>query len=61
METLLQDSFLVEEKIIFPIKIQDLPNNAILGMTLYDMKRPQREALLAATTISVFDCQQKMR
>jgi len=51
----LKKNFDIKEKIIVPIKYQDLALVSLLGITIYDMKRPYAESVVASTTIDIFD------
>ena len=49
------------EKIIFPIRYCDLATVSLIGITIYDMKKPYAESLLAGTTIDIFDEKFRLR
>ena len=57
----IHNTFEVGEKIIFPIRYCDLATVSLIGITIYDMKKPYAESLLAGTTIDIFDEKFRLR
>lgn len=57
----IQSRYEVEEKIVFPIKYQDLGAVSMVGITIYDMKRPYDDSLVAGTCIDLFDEKLRLR
>jgi Phosphoinositide 3-kinase C2 len=59
--TTLQRAFEVNEKLIFPLRYCDLALVSLIGITIYDMRRPLAESVVASTTIDLFDGKQRLR
>jgi Phosphoinositide 3-kinase C2 len=59
--TSLKKNFEIKEKIIIPIKYCDLSLVSLIGITIYDMKRPFVESVVASTTIDLFDNKHRLR
>jgi hypothetical protein len=59
--TSLVNSYEIGEKIIFPIKYCDLAPLSKIGITIYDMKKPFDESIVAGTTVDLFDEKQRLR
>jgi hypothetical protein len=53
--TQIQNSYEINEKIIFPVRYCDLALCSLIGITVYDMSKPFTESLVAGTTIDLFD------
>ena len=59
--TTLKKSFDINEKIVFPMKYCDLAMNSLVGISIYDMRRPIETSLVASTTIDLFDEKLRLR
>ena len=57
----IQGAFEINDKIIFPLRYCDLAPISIIGITLYDMKKPFDESVIAGTTIDLFDEKMRLR
>ena len=53
--TPLKRNFEISENIVVPIRYCDLSMKSILGITIYDMRRPFEQSVVASTTIDLFD------
>ena len=51
----LHKTFEVNEKIVIPMRYNDLAMISLIGITIYDMRRPLAESIVASTTIDLFD------
>jgi hypothetical protein len=51
----IRNSFEVGERLVFPLRYCDLSPVSILGISIYDMKKPYSESLVGSTTIDLFD------
>ena len=61
MQTGVLCSYELDTDVEFPIRICDLTPNTHIGITLYDLSRPQADGPLASTMIDVFDFKTRMR
>jgi hypothetical protein len=61
MQTGVLSSFQLNTEIEFPIRVCDLTPNTHVGITIYDLSRPQEEGPLASTMIDIFDSKTRMR
>ena len=57
----IQNSYDIEEKIIIPIRYSDLATVSLIGVTIYDMKKPYSDSLVAGTTVDLFDEKFRLR
>jgi hypothetical protein len=59
--TPLKKSFDINEKIVFPMRYCDLAIKSLVGITIYDMRRPIDTSIVASTTIDLFDEKLRLR
>lgn len=46
---------------VIPIRYCDIGPLSIIGISIYDMKKPYSESLIAGTTIDIFDYKSRLR
>ena len=61
MQTGVLSSFELDTEIEFPIRVCDLTPNTHVGITVYDLGRPQSDGPLACTMVDLFDTKTRMR
>lgn len=59
--TSLHKTFEINERLTIPLRYCDLAAVSLLGITLYDMRRPLAECVVASTTIDLFDRKHRLR
>ena len=57
----LKKNFEINEKVVFPMRHCDLAMKSLMGITIYDMRRPFETSLVASTTIDLFDEKLRLR
>mmetsp|Transcript_44427 Transcript_44427/g.43098 ORF Transcript_44427/g.43098 Transcript_44427/m.43098 type:complete len:105 (-) Transcript_44427:2223-2537(-) len=57
----INSSYAIKEKMVIPIKYCDLSPLSIIGISIYDMKKPFETALIGSTTIDLFDQKLSLR
>ena len=61
MQTGVLSSCELNFEIEFPIRVCELTPNTHVGITIYDLSRPQEDGPLASTMVDIFDSKTKMR
>ena len=57
----LKKNFEISEKVVFPMRYCDLAIKSLVGISIYDMRRPFENSLVASTTIDLFDEMLRLR
>jgi hypothetical protein len=57
----LKKNFEIIEKVVFPMRYCDLAIKSLVGISIYDMRRPFENSLVASTTIDLFDEMLRLR
>jgi len=57
----LKKNFEIIEKVVFPMRYCDLAIKSMVGISIYDMRRPFENSLVASTTIDLFDEMLRLR